>query len=214
MTRKERGVSGGLVLATFLIALSSLTHATTIAVTIDSMSLNGLPSVLAFDFIDGGAPDNSVTLSSLTSDGTLDSTSTTGNVTGSGPWIFSDFGASFFNELLVTFNPMGASLSFSFATTDNAPAGGSVPDAFSMYVLDSSATLPLITTDDPTGADALFLFNIGQGGTGVFRVNETGFAITATVVQAIPEPGSVALVLWGALALFVGLRNRRSARLG
>ena len=213
MTRKERGVSGGLVLATFLIALSSLTYATTIDVTIDSTSLNGLPAVLAFDFIDGGAPDNSVTLSSLTSDGTLDSTSTTGNVTGAGPWTFSDAGGSFFNELLVTFNPMGTSLSFSFATTDHAPAGGSVPDAFSMYVLDSSATLPLITTDDPTGADALFLFNIGQGGTGVFRVNETGFAITATVVQAIPEPGSAALVLWGALALFVGLRNWRSPRL-
>lgn len=208
MTRWHVGGTAKTAIAALLFASCATAQATTIDVTIDSPSFSGVAAVLAFDFIDGGPPDNTVTLSSLTSDGTPDSTSTSGNVTGSGPWIFSDVGSSFFNELLVTFNPMGTSLSFSFTASDNSPAG-SVPDAFSMYVFDSSATLPLITTNDPTGANALFLFNIGQGGTSVFRVDETGFAVTATVV---PEPESATLVLWGALALFVGRRNGRSRR--
>src|SRR5881394_4053563 len=120
-------------LAVFLLFFAGGVHATVFNVTIDSTSLSGATAVLAFDFIDGGPPDNTVTLSALTSNGTQDSTSTTGNVTGTGPWTFSDAGGSFFNELLVTFNPMGTSLLFSFTTTDNAPDAGSSPDAFSMY---------------------------------------------------------------------------------
>jgi|SRR5690348_192693 len=200
---------GTTAMAAFVMAACSLARATTIDVTIDSTSLSGQPAVLAFDFIDGGPPANTVTLSALTSNGTLDSTSSTGNVSGSGPWIFSDAGPSFFNELQVKFNPMGTSLSFSFTTTDNASSAGSLPDAFSLYVLDSSGALPLITTDDPTGADALFLFNLGAAREhgGPFTPNEAGFSITATPV---PEPGSAALVLWGALGLAVRLRKLRS----
>ena len=106
------------------ILTASSVLATTIDVTIGSTLLNGLPAVLAFDFIGGGPPDNTVTLSALVSDGILNSTSTTGNVTGSGPWNFSDAGGSFFNELLVVFNPMGASLSFSSSCTSNSGTCG------------------------------------------------------------------------------------------
>src|SRR5437660_10451333 len=84
-------------------------HATTINVTINSTALNGVAAVLAFDFIDGGPPDNTVTLSALTSNGTQDSTSTTGNVTGTGPWVFSDAGESLLKGMLVTFNQRGTS---------------------------------------------------------------------------------------------------------
>jgi hypothetical protein len=203
----------GAAAAAFLLASVTVANATTIDVTIDSSFLNGLPAVVTFDFIDGGSPDNSVTLSSLTSDGTLDSTSTTGKVSGSGPWTFSDAGGSFFNELLVTFNPMGTSLSFSFTTTDNAPSPGPVPDAFSMFILDSTATTPVITTDDPTGANALFLFSIGQRATGinVFAPEQTGFSVNAAPVQTAPEPGSIALMLVGAAALFASRSGRKSA---
>jgi hypothetical protein len=187
-----------------------LGHATTIDVTIDTSFLNGFPAVLAFDFIDGSPPDNEVVLSALTSDGTPAPASTTGNVTGTGPWTFTDAGGSAFNELLVPFNPMGASVSFSFTTTDNPPIGP-LPDGFSMMVLDSSTFLPLIHTDDPTTADALFVFSIGQGfaGTTQYVPQESGF--TFTLVQQIPEPGSAALLLSGALALLVLRRDRTHA---
>jgi hypothetical protein len=174
--------------------------------------LNGLPAVLAFDFIDGGTPpDNSVTLSSLTSDGVLDSTSTTGNVTGTGPWTFSDAGGSFFNELLVAFNPMGTSLSFSFTTTDNAASPGGVPDAFSMFVLDPTATSAVITTDDPTGADALWVFNLGEGAKGIrtYAPDQAGFSVSAVPAQ-MPGPSPLALLLAGAAAWLAGGRSRKS----
>ena len=194
-----------------VLALASASKATVINVTIDSTFLNGSPAVLAFDFTDGGSPDNTVTLSVLTSNGTQGSPSSTGNVTGTGPWVFSDAGGSFFNELLVPFTPMGTSLSFSFTTTDNPPTPPSFPDAFSMFVLDSTASAPLITTDDSTGADALFVFSIGQGAAGltVFAPDQRGFSITATPEQqSVPEPGPLALLSVGAMALFVTRRKK------
>ena len=60
--------------AAFLLFAVPFGHATTINVTINSTALNGVTAVLAFDFIDGGPPDNTVTLSALTSNGTQDST--------------------------------------------------------------------------------------------------------------------------------------------
>ena len=184
----------------FFVGVSA--EATTIDVTVDTSFLNGLPAVLAFDFIDGGPPDNTVTLSALTSDGTQGSPSTTGNVTGTGPWTFSDAGGGAFNELLVPFNPMGTSLLFSFTTTDHPPAGP-VPDGFSMFVLNASATSTLINTNDPTGADALFVLGIGQGFAGAtqYEPQQTGFAVTLTPVRPLPEPGSLALALLGTLTL-------------
>ncbi len=194
------------------ILTASSVLATTIDVTIDSSFLNGLPAVLAFDFIDGGPPDNDVTLSALTSDGTQFSTSTTGNVTGGGPWTFSDAGASFFNELLVTFNPMGTSLSFSFTTTDNGPSTGSLPDAFSMFVLDPTATSAVITTDDPTGADALWVFDLGEGANGIrtYAPDQAGFSVSAVPAQ-MPGPSPLALLLAGAAAWLAGGRSRKRA---
>jgi hypothetical protein len=183
------------------ILAATIVHATTIDVTIDTSFLNGTAAVLAFDFIDGGAPDNTVTLSALTSDGTQGSPSTTGNVTGTGPWTFSDAGGGAFNELLVPFNPIGTTVSFSFSTTDH-PSAGPVPDGFSMFVLDSSLAT-LIKTDDPTGSDALFVFGIGQGFAGAtqYEPQETGFAVTLTPVGPLSEPGSLALALLGTLTL-------------
>ena len=193
-------------IAALAFTTASLAHADTIDVTVDTSFLNGLPAVLAFDFINGGPPDNSVALSALTGNGTQTSTSSTGNVTGTGPWTFSDAGGSFLNELLVAFNPMRTSLSFSFTTTDHPPAPGSLPDALSVFVLDSTATFPLITTNDPTQADALFLFNLGQGPEGltVFTVDQSDFTVNASSAPTPAlEPGiQSALLLAGVIALF------------
>lgn len=209
MTRMQLKTAVTAAIASLLIGSSALVRATTVNVTIDSPFLTGQPAVLAFDFIDGSAPDNSVTLSPLTFDGTLKSTSITGNITGSGPWTFSDAGGSAFNELQVAFDPMGTSLSFSFQTSDNPPAGP-LPDGFSLVVLDSSGILPLITTNDPTGANSLFLFSIGQGSAGleVFTADQQGFVVSATPIQSLPEPSSMALVLCGALVWLSRVRSR------
>lgn len=202
--RSHRFLESGLSAAA-LMFIASLARATMIDVTIDTTALLGDPAVLAFDFVDGGPPDNIVTLSALTSDGTQGSFSTTGNVTGTGPWTFSDAGGSFFNELQVAFDAMGTSLTFQYTTTDNPPDASSFPDAFSMFVLDPSATLALITTDDPTGADALFLSNIGQGPQGltVYAADQAGFSVSASSPSTpVPEPGVLWLLVAGAMAFF------------
>ena len=191
-----------------------IAQAGTFDVTINSSALFGNPAVLAFDFTDGGLPDNTVTLGTLTSDGTQTSTATDGNVSGTGPWIFSDVPLSLFNELRVTFDPMGSAVTFSFTTTDNPPNGGSLPDAFSFFVLnpDPNAVNPfLITTDDPTGANALFLYSIGQGtdGLSVFTPDQSGFSFTVAPAQAAPEPASLALVVAGFAALSTRRRRNR-----
>jgi hypothetical protein len=203
-------VAGGLAVS--LLFSAGGVHATAFDVTVDSTSLNGSMALLAFDFIDGGPPGNTVNLSTPLSNGTQGSTSTTGNVTGTGPWTFSDAGNSFFNELLVTFNPMGSALSFSFSTTDNSPDLGSFPDAFSFFVLDSVSLLPLIATNAPGGSDALFELDIiGQGSQSlsVFTPNQAGFSIQVTRSQGVPEPGSLALLIAGVTAL---LGRRRFTR--
>jgi hypothetical protein len=198
------GCTGILVFCTAI--FTGPVAASSFDVTIDSTALNGVDAVLVFDFIDGGPPDNAVTLSALTSNGTQGSASSMGNVSGSGPWTFSDAGSSFFNELQLPYNPMGSSLSFSFTTTDNPPDPGSVPDGFSFFILGTDALTPLITTDGP--ADALFLDSIGQG-LSVYTPDQTSFSIQVTPAQSAPEPVSLALLAAGLVALSARRRFTR-----
>jgi hypothetical protein len=186
-----------------LVICALYARATTFNVVIDSTGFSASSATLAFDFIDGGPPSNTVILSALTSDGTQGSTSTTLGISGTGPWIFAD--TSFFNELLVSFAPLGTSTSFSFTTTDNPPDLGSFPDAFSFFVLDSSGTFPLISTDAPGGSDALFEFDFsGQGASGLsVYTPQSGFSIQVSTPGGLPEPGSLALLAAGFVAFFL-----------
>jgi len=182
---------------------------TTINVSVSSPGFAAASATLAFDFIDGGPPDNTVTLSALTSNGTQGSTSTSGSVSGTGPWVFSD--ATPFNELLVSFNPLGTTLTFSFTTSDNPPAANppSFPDSFSFFLLDAAGVSPLITTDAPGGSNALFQFDItgfGAEGLTVYTPVESGFSVLADTGTTVPEPGSLALLV-AALGAF-NLRRR------
>ena len=176
-------------------------------VTVDTTFLSGTEAVLAFDFSHVGPPPNSVTLSALTSNGTQQSTSPTGDITGGGPWAFGD-GAPL-SELLVDFNPMGSSLSFSFTTSDNPPNPGPIPDSFSFFVLEPISQATLINTVDPTGADALFLYSLGQGASGLLTYTAVQPNFSLAVTQVVPEPGSLALIALAAAAA-IRCRARRS----
>jgi len=222
MGQRSYAVLVGRGLAVALLLGAGIARAGTFDVTINSPSLFGSPAVLVFDFTDGGPPDNTVLLSTLTSNGTQGSTSIVGNIndlggTGIGPWTFSDApvpadpsNPSSFNELQVTFGPMGSLVSFSFTTTDNPPDGGSFPDAFSFFILNPDQSF-LVTTDDPTGANALFLYSIGQGADGlsVFTADLSEFSFTVTPAQAAPEPASLALLAAGLAALSTRRRHTR-----
>jgi hypothetical protein len=199
------------ILTGSLLIWSAGLGALTFDVVVNTTSLNGLDATLAFDFLDGGSPSNTVILGTLTSDGTQGTASTSGDVTGNGPWTFSDLGnTSFFNELLVDFTPMGTSLAFSFTATDNPPDGGSQPDSFSFFVLGTDQITPLIETDGP--GDALFLLSLGQGEQGLTVYNpillpDQIFSIEVTPSQGgVPEPSTLALLAAGFGAL---LRRRR-----
>lgn len=75
------------------------------------------------------------------------------------------------------------------------PVAGEAPDAASAFILDVSTGLPLIHTDDPTGSDALFRWDIGIAeGPAVFSP-----AILSDLPTPIPEPGSFLLLGLGVL---------------
>jgi hypothetical protein len=204
MQSRLRNLARAGILGLFLIVHAGAVVSAVFNVTVDSSVLSGNPGILVFDFIDGGPPNNSVILSAIVSDGTQGATSTAGDVTGSGPWLFTDAGGSFFNELQIPFNPMGSSLTYSFTTSDNPPDPSSFADSFSFFILDTDLVTPLITTNDPTGANAIFQlsFGLGEQGLLVYTADQADFSI-AVVPQpsAVPEPGTLALLVVGIMAL-------------
>jgi len=175
----------------------------------------GLPAtfVLAFDFIDGGAPSNRVTLSDFSSDGSLGSATRSGDAAGSLPGGVALGDASFFNEYLVPIT--GAHrIAFDFDYSNNTPPANAVPDAFSFFLLDAQGQLPLFHTSDPSGADALFALQLDGSAQGWLTVDvaSSGPAATwsvAPVVATVPEPATGWLLLAGLGAL--GACRRRGA---
>jgi len=209
-----------------LLAWSPYLCATTynVNVTIDPSApgLSG-PVILAFDYNDGGPPDNTVVLSPLvfSADWTPNgdpNDSLTGGVCGVDPscpppWTFTEsMPPNSFYELQVPFSTIGTTLSFSFTTTDNAPEGP-FPDSFSFFMLDPDTGLPLFPTTDPIfGDDAMFLVSIA----GIGPCEESlcafapdpaipGFFMTVTPVS-VPEPGTLALLAAGFVAIFARRR--------
>lgn len=197
--------------------LASLFWGTAIAVpyhvVIDTGTLPAAGFVLAFDFIDGGAPGNSVLVSGLSADGSLGAVTLTGDVTGSFPGGISLGDASFFTEVLL---PISSStkVSFDLRTTANGPVAPSVPDTFSFYLLDRQSLLPLFASTDASGADALFTLGIDgsqQGNLSVFKAVDLNAAATWAVEPfspPVPEPGTYALMLAGLVGCATLLRRR------
>lgn len=193
-------------------------------VTVDTTSLAGTAGTLAFDFIDGGPPANQVTISDLSSDGTLGSSATTGSVSGSAPTTFTLHDSAFFSELVQGVT-LGKQLTFQLDATTNAPSSGSLADTLSFFILDSSgvsnsaSALSLITTTDPTQANSLFTLQIdGTNGAdvsifGASPAVSVTFGPVTGPVTGVPEPGSLPLLTLalGMLAFWSQRGRQRAA---
>jgi hypothetical protein len=131
--------------------------------------------------------------------------------------------ASFFNEQQQVLT-LGTSVSFELDATTNLPAPGSLPDTFSLFLLDPTGTNSLVSTADPTGADSLLTFQINDttnasgavvGEMDVYGANPS-LPVTATihVTAAAPEidGNSAGSALTMLIAGAIVLRNRPKAR--
>ena len=202
MFKAMRGFAAKLFLG--LLLTLPLAQAAPVLITVNTQLLAGSSAQLAFDLIDGGAPANSVSISGFATNGTLGAASTSGGASGSLGTTVSLTDSSFFNEYLQNI-VLGTTLSFIYNTSDLGPAAGSLPDGFSFFLL-NPAGLPLVSTTDPTGSDALFLYNIGSP-LGLSVYQSASVIVTAgPVTNGVPEPGSLLLVVSALLLLAVAGR--------
>lgn len=181
-------------------------NATSLTATIDTSSIAGTDAQLAFDFLAGdGAVLNSVTISNFLSDGTLGGASLIGSASGSLPGTVTLQNTGFFNEALQSIL-LGNSISFNFTLTENLDPSATIPDAFSVFLLDSSGST-LFPTTDPTGADALFAVDIDGTSTGNLNVYLADSGITSPVTwsvnssSTVPEPSVIFLLAAGLIGL-------------
>lgn len=191
-----------------LLAPSSVLADSTYSVTVDTSSLSGTSADLAFDLVDGGSASNTLTISGFATDGTLESVTPTGEVTGALPGTVTveDSPSSFFNEYL-TGIALGSSFSFNFDVTENGPGSSGTPDVFSLFLLDPTTGLPLFTTSDPTGSDSLFTINLDGSALSVYSSSVTA---NSGSVPA-PEPNALLLMVGGVGGILLLLRRRKSA---
>ena len=185
----------------------------TITISVDTSAISGTSAQLAFDFIDGGTPSNTITVSSFTTDGTLGSPTLTGGASGLLPGTVTLTDSSFFSEYLTNIT-LGTQFSFTFGATSNGPDATSLPDAFSLFLLDPITGLPLFSTTDPTGSGALFVLNIDGTSGGALDVysapgGEAVITVTPITTTPVPEPSSLLLLGVGVGYLYLSLGSLR-----
>jgi hypothetical protein len=173
---------------------------------INTPGLSGVTGSIAFDLINGGMPYNQASIEHFLSDGTLGAHQTIGTVSGQLPGSVLLTDDDFFNEYSQEF-AFGNELSFTLNATERPAAGVSFPDGVAFFLLDPSTGRSLITTSDPTGANALFLLSIGAT-PGLALYQATDVAVTLQV-EPLPEPTTLILMLAG-LAILAPLTRRRA----
>jgi hypothetical protein len=199
-----------ITLAALLSLLGSpFLHASlTYDVTINTAPLSGISGFMAFD-LNGGIPlqDNIATITSFSSNSTLGSISTSGDVTGTltpGPLTLT--ADQSFNEWLQTVT-FGTLTTFVLNVTTMNPSGVN-PDSFAFFLLNSSE-IPY-GTSDPSGSDAIFAIDLTGATTApqVFTsTNPLAPQFTATVTPATAAPEvSPSLAIGLGLAAILAVR--------
>jgi hypothetical protein len=169
------------------VAWASAASGAAYQVTLDTSQLSGQAQI-AFDFIDGGSPLNTVTLSGFSPAGAFSNPSATGDAAGTLPGPITLGGTQFFSELLATIN-LGGTISFVLEATTVGPDAGNAPDAFSLFLLDPDTGLPLSATTDPTGSGALLLHEVD--GTSPGRISIYSGIVTQPVALSLDVDASV-----------------------
>jgi len=186
-------------------------------VTINTSSLAATGATLTFDFIaGGGTQSNGVSILDFATNGVLGASSSSGSVTGALPGTVTLSNASFFNELQQGMT-LGSSITFQVDAATNAPTGGALPDTFSLFLLDPTATNSLTNTNDPTGSDSLVTLQIdgtSGGNLGVYSGSSASIPVTVEALTApMRAPEIDASTAMSALTLLLGamavLRARR-----
>jgi hypothetical protein len=186
-------------------------------VALNTTALDGTNGDLVVDFISGGGPEqNAISIAGFMTDGTLGTPSPTGDVFGTLPStviMVTDPVNSAFNEYLtgITF---GTEMSFYLDVTTNAPGTGSAPDEVSLYLLGTDGMTSLVTTDDPTSADALLTVDIDGSANGIpttYNVlSPSGVSTDMTFIpqqsggggnnggspSPVPEPAPLPIAAW------------------
>jgi hypothetical protein len=166
--------------AVVLAAVSARADGGTVNVTLNTSSLSGTQTII-FGITDGdGVADNNVALSDFNFGGG----SAEGSATYIGSGISGDLGSviamddSGFSALFEQQINIGTSLSFVLATTDNF-AGGT-PDAFAMFLCDS--TVSTCYSDDAVSG-AMLILNLTGG-----AVTPSSFILNGASDQDLPAP--------------------------
>jgi len=178
-----------LLLTSFgLIGGTGQAFAVPVPIQIDTAALAGAAARLEFSLLDGdSSANNSATISNLTTDGSLGAFDCSVSCTGGPPFVISDAGGlgQFLQDLT-----LGTFISFDL---DFSPAFSGVgdPDLLVLSLLDPGSNFSLVDTnlDAPAGAvpyqDALVVLDLASG---------------ALQQAAVPEPGTLGLMLLGLLA--------------
>jgi hypothetical protein len=190
----------------FATVLAATASADSFDVSLNTSSLGGT-QVLVFGYTDGdGVADNSATMSNFNFGGgsaqgspTYVGAGASGSLSGSVVVNDTDFSSLFYQSFTV-----GSSLSFLLNVTNNF-AGGT-PDAFAMYVCDSTFST-CYSDDASTGADLLLNVQGTPLAPSSFILNPASLqnlpapVVTVPTTTNVPEP-SASLLLCAGLAFF------------
>lgn len=193
------------------LGLSETAFALSYYASIDASVLSGTPFSVAFDFIDGGPPSNSVAIRAFSTDGSLGAALLSGGATGSLAAGISLTDSAFFNEYLQVVES-ASRLTFLIDLSGNSPDPGSLPDTLSFFLLAPDTGWPLFDTTDPTGAGSLFTLQIDDGGAVLSVYDPVGSGLPAAqwAVTAVPEATSLWMLLAGIVVLALRQLGSRS----